>query len=87
MTTQKDCPLMRSARQTRESARRFAAIVQRFGDEMPGHLDRLHEVLADIRRVANDLNGTPAPAAVPLPASVPVALRPAVTPPMLMAAE
>lgn len=52
--------LLRSAREARASAARFAAIVQRFGDEMPGHLDRLHVVLADIRHVASSLNGHPA---------------------------
>lgn len=64
-----DCALLLSARRARASAARFAAIVDRFGAEMPGHIDRLHEALADIRHVADTLEqGTSfQPAAAVLP--------------------
>lgn len=64
MDRMSDSALVRSARQARASAARFAAIVDRFGAEMPGHIDRLHEALADIRHVADTLgHGTVHPAA------------------------
>lgn len=55
MDTFSDCALLLSARRARASAARFAAIVDRFGAEMPGHIDRLHEAFAEIRHVADAL--------------------------------
>lgn len=75
MDRSSDCALLLSARRARASAARFAAIVDRFGAEMPGHIDRLHGALADIRHVAVALEqGGARSTAVP-PRAAPVQYR------------
>ena len=44
--------LLASARRTRESAVAFAAVVARFGRDMPGHLDAFHAIMTDFRATA-----------------------------------
>lgn len=63
MTTTQTSPvavgddLVAMARRTRESAEAFRRTVERFGREMPGHLDRFHDVMRAFRTTARDLQG------------------------------
>lgn len=57
--------LLESARRARRSATAFAAIVARFGRDMPGHLEGFHEIMRDVRTTARRLQDGKTPARLP----------------------
>lgn len=62
--------LLDAARRARRSATAFAAIVARFGRDMPGHLDGFHDIMRDVRRTARQLEAGTAERAAPAAAPV-----------------
>lgn len=61
------------ARRSRESARAFSAVVERFGTEMPSAMDRFHEAMAAFRATCDALRSGAESRAEPTP-QLPVAL-------------
>lgn len=57
--------LLDAARRTRRSATAFAAIVARFGRDMPVHLEGFHEIMRDVRVTARRLQDGKCPARLP----------------------
>ena len=47
--------LLAKARKTRKHAQAYAAVVHRFSEHMPGHMERFHHAMTDFRRTAHAL--------------------------------
>lgn len=61
--TENQAELLDAARRTRRSATAFAAIVARFGREMPQHLAGFHDIMRDVRATARRMETGEQPAA------------------------
>ncbi|GAA0601214.1 hypothetical protein [Caenispirillum bisanense] len=70
--TAQQAELLEAARRTRRSATAFAAIVARFGREMPQRLEGFHEIMRDVRVTASRLEQGLTPARPQASAAAPV---------------
>ncbi len=68
--TREQAELLDAARRTRRSATAFAAIVARFGREMPQRLEGFHAIMRDVRATARQLEQGCPPSRSPAAASV-----------------